>query len=328
MNRVEVYLKAKERLEELARSEHVDINKYYSPATPKTLKANRAENQVYIAESRSDIDLPFLFYLFCGLLADRQYMGNIIKFYSKSSDTQQILSNVLSGYDPKETLENYDDAIALKQAIISRYPNKIKNDNKWENYLTGVYQCARFLVDGKIGGIDLSFEYLLTELKTSDELKVYLYKLRVLIVNLYEVGTAVCYNWLKECGAIWLAKPDLHIKRVVAAELIKYDNKIFDPEQDDADKIIAEYRRNHMDKMYFPSGYGISKRCKLYPDEFVALYMWEWAQEIRNNNTDSQCSAFKLDRILYLYCTNGRFYLDDGDNDISEDGLLGMIGVD
>lgn len=328
MNRVEVYLKAKEKLEELAKTEHIDINKYYSPATPKTLKENRAENQVYIAESFSNIDLPFLFYLFCGLLADRQYMGNIIEFYSKSSDTQQILSDVLSGYDPKKTLENYTDALALKQAIISRYPNKIKNGSKWENYLTGVYQCARFLVDGKIGGTDLDFEYLLTEPQTADELKVYLHKLRVLYVNLCEVGPAVCYNWLKECGAIWLAKPDLHIKRVVAAELMKCDNGIFDPEKDDADKVIAKYRSNRMDRMNFPSGYGIRKSCKLYPDEYVALYMWEWAQEIRNNSTDNQCSAFKLDRILYLYCTNGHFYLDDGDNDISEDGLLEMIGVD
>ncbi|HEZ7987213.1 MAG TPA: hypothetical protein RWO09_09840 [Ruminococcus sp.] len=327
MNRVEVFLKAKEKLEALAQSEHIDINKYYSPATPKTLKENRAENQVYIAESCSNMDLPFLFYLFCGLLADRQYMGNIIKFYSKSSDTQQMLSDILLGYDPKKTIENYTDAAALKQAIINRYPNKIKNESKWENYLTGVHQCARFLVDGKIGGTDLSFEYLLTEPKTADELKVYLHKLRILIVNLCEVGPAVCYNWLKECGVIWLAKPDLHIKRVVAAELMKYDNKEFDPEQMDADKIIEKYRRNHMDSMSFPSGYGIRKSCKLYSDEFVALYMWEWAQEIRNSSTDSQCSAFKLDRILYLYCTNGHFYLDDDDdNDISESGLLGMIG--
>ncbi len=328
MNRVEVYLKAKEKLEKLAESEHIDINKYYSPATMKTLKESCTEKQVYIAESCSSSNLPFLFYNFCGLLADRQYMGNIIKFYSKSSDTQQILSDVLFGYDPKETLKNYTDAVALKQKIIIRYPNKIKNDSKWENYLTGVYQCARFLVDGEIGETDLSFEYLLKEPQTADELKVYLYKLRILIKNLCEVGPAVCYNWLKECGAIWLAKPDLHIKRVVAAELMKYDNEVIDFEKDDADKIIAKYRSNHMDRMCFPSGYGISKNCKLYPDEFVALYMWEWAQEIRNNSTDSNCSAYKLDRILYLYCTNGRFYLDDGNNDISENGLLGMIGED
>lgn len=327
MNRVEVYLKAKERLEELAKSEHVDINKYYSPATPQTLKKNRAESQVYIAESCSNMDLPFLFYQFCGLLADRQYMGNIIKFYSKSSDTQQILSDVLSGYDPKKVLENYTDACALKQAIISRYPNKIQNDSKWENYLTGVYQCARFLVDGKIEGTDLSFEYLLTEPKTADELKIYLHKLRVLIVNLCEVGPAVCYNWLKECGAVWLAKPDLHIKRVVAAELLKSENKTFDLERDNADTIIADYRKRNMEKMGFPNNAGIRKSCKLYADEYVAVYMWEWAQEIRNNSIDGQCSAFKLDRILYLYCTNGRFYLDDDrDDDISEDGLLGMIG--
>ncbi len=327
MNRVEVYLRAKEKLEILAESKQIDINKYYSPASPGILRNHLAEKQVYLAKSCTKMDLPFLFYLFCALLADRQYMGNIIKFYSKSSDTQQILCDVLSGYNPKKTLETFSDAISLKRAIISRYPNKIKNDDKWESYLTGIYQCARFLVEGRIGGTDLNFEYLLTEPKTADELKLYLHKLRVLIVNLCEVGAAVCYNWLKECGAIWLAKPDLHIKRVVAAELLKYDNKEFDSEQHDADNIIAEYRRNNMDRMEFPSGSGIRKSCKLYPDEYVALYMWEWAKEIRDNSADSQCSAFKLDRILYLYCTNGHFYLDDGgDDDISEDGLLGMIG--
>lgn len=45
MNRVDVYLKVKEKLEKLAESEHIDICKYYSPATPKTLKENRAEKK-------------------------------------------------------------------------------------------------------------------------------------------------------------------------------------------------------------------------------------------------------------------------------------------
>lgn len=323
MNRVEVYLEAKEKLEKLARSQKIDINKYYSPALPEVLRNDLAKKQVYVAKPSASIDLPFLFYQFCGLLTDRQYMGNIIKFYARPFDTQQILSDVLSGFDPQKTLENYNDPAALKRAIVSRYPDKIKNDDKWESYLTGVYQCAHFLVEGRIADTNLSFEYLLTEPKTADELKVYLHKLR-LIVSLREVGPAVCYNWLKECGAIWLAKPDLHIKRVVAAELLKCENKTFDPERDNADEIIAKYRRNHMDRMGFPSGFGITKKCKLSPDEYAALYMWEWAQEIRNSSADNQCSAFKLDRILYLYCTNGHFYLDE-DNDISEAGLLGMI---
>ena len=100
MNRVVVYLKAKEKLEKLAKSKQIDINKYYSPASPGILRNHLAEKKVYLAKSCTKMDLPFLFYLFCGLLADRQYMGNIIKFYSKSSDTQQVLCDVLSGYNP------------------------------------------------------------------------------------------------------------------------------------------------------------------------------------------------------------------------------------
>ncbi len=70
MNRVEVYLKAKETMERLAKSQKVDINKYYIPASPETLRKNLAEKGVYITNPSTSIDLPVLFYLFCGHLAD------------------------------------------------------------------------------------------------------------------------------------------------------------------------------------------------------------------------------------------------------------------
>ena len=307
MEIVKVYLKAKENLEALAQNQGVDITKYYVPTHTK----------------KYGNGINYFFYLFCGHLADRQYMGNIIKFYHKNSDTQKIMETILFNYDPKKTINAYNNEENLIQEIKKRYPDKIKNTEKWNEYLTGICECARFLTDGNINGQKISFDDLLNEPKTEDEIKIYLYKLRLIINNITGVGVAVCYNWLKECGAVWLAKPDLHIKRVVAKLLIK-EMGIQTFDIDNADKIIDEYRKDNKSAISFPSVKWINKNSKLYADEFVAVYMWKWAQEIRNNSDDNRCTAYKLDRILYLYCTNGHFYLDD-DNDISEDGLLGMI---
>lgn len=311
MNRVEIYSKAKEELEAYAKNQNVDITKYYVPTH----------------EKKYGTGINYYFYLFCGHLSDRQYMGNIIKFFSRSSDTQKIMEDVLFHYDPEKTIESYQCAEGIMQEINKRYPGKITNVDKWLEYLTGIYQCANYLVDGRIGRKNLSVDSLLKEPKTVDELKIYLYKLRLIIKNLCGVGTAVCYNWLKECGAVWLAKPDLHIKRVVA-EILKCEMKEKNLDKYSADGIILAYKKDNQSKMGFPTGSGINKNSKLYADEYVAVFMWEWSKAIRDaqKDGDRECTAYKLDRVLYLYCTNGRFYLDeDRNNAISEENLLEMI---
>lgn len=329
MKRISLYNESKKKLEELAEYQGVDINKYYTPPTPQQIRNDLAKKNISVAKNdNSDFDIPALFYLFCGHLSDRQFMGNVIKFYNDNSDTQKIMGEVLFGYDPKKTIDHYNSYDALKLEIKRRYPNKIKNEEKWNEYLNGIYQCAHFMVEGKLGGTTLNFNVLLKEPKNSDELKIYLYTLRCIKNNLPGVGVAVCYNWLKECGAVWLAKPDLHIKRVVAA-LIGQEKGEINSDEDNADKIISEYRKQNIGAMRFPSICGINKNSKLDIDEYVAVYMWEWAKEIREAKIDGdkKCTAYKLDRILYLYCTNGRFYLDDKYN-ISEGNLLEMISDD
>ncbi|WP_028511419.1 hypothetical protein [Ruminococcus sp. NK3A76] len=311
MNRINVYLKAKDDLEKLANKQDVDISKYYKPGFEKIYGDG----------------INHYFYLFCGHDSDRQYMGNIVKFYNDSSDTQEILSDILYGFDPKKTTKNYTNVDNLIDKLKEEYPNKIENEKKWNEYLTGIYQCAVFLSNGKIGGKELTFDHdhLLKEPENIEEFKKYLYDLRYIKNNIAGVGPAVCYNWLKECGAIWLAKPDLHIKRVVA-ELLKTNNTSNDHDKSMADKVIQKYINNHREEMRFPELKGIKKNSRLTCDEYVALYMWEWAKEIREKGFDKDCSAYKLDRVLYLFCTNGHFYLDDNsNNEISEDKLLDII---
>lgn len=338
MNRVEVYLKAKETLERLAKSQKVDINKYYIPASPETLRKNLAEKGVYITNPSTSIDLPVLFYLFCGHLADRQFMSNTVRFYTKGNyDTQRVLGKVFGNYNPVHVAE-FGDVEAIKKAIVEISPNKIQNENRWNEYLTGIHECAKWLLSNQLPNGDFDISVIISMLGTCEnktDIRKMLFDLRPLwykYQHLTGVGPAVCYNWLKECGAVWLTKPDLHIKRIVA-KLLKKEMRFEDyaeienTEEDltrIAEKIIDQYLKNNPHETQFPKGTGISGQCKMTKDEFIAVYMWKWAQEIRKYSADNQCSAYKLDRVLYLYCTNGYFYLE-GDGDLSEDGLLGMI---
>ena len=323
MNRIELYKEAKSDLEEYAHSCNIkNIEKYYLP--------QKYDETVHKSFTRA---LNYYFYLFCGHLADRQFMGNVIKFYFDGSDTQQILQEVLFFYDPQRVIEKYNDIDDLKQAIRVINPIKIQNEAKWDEYLTGIYQCAVFLISGEIGNNALSFDDLLSEPMNSDSMKIYLHSLRPIINNITGVGTAVCYNWLKECGATWLAKPDLHIKRIVG-ELIKQDSpsnykEIINAGYETticAEKVISKYLKLNPQNKCFPKDncYGIRTHEKLTLDEFIALYMWEWANDIRIKNVDSNITTYKLDRILYLYCTNGDFYMDR-DKKISERKLFEKI---
>lgn len=320
MNRVEIYQYAKERLEQRAKKCDISYERletaYYQPCR----------------EVRFGSEINNYFYLFCEHLADRQYMGNIIKFYT--SDTQEVLKQVLFDYDVQKTSVTYKDIESIMQKIREINSNIIQNEPKWEEYLTGIYQCALYLTSGKIGDTVIPFDRILQKPVNANEMKVYVHSLRPIINNLCGVGTAVCYNWLKECGADWLAKPDLHIKRVVAELLLRemkrddckdIENIDLNPKQE-ADKIIAKFLRNCPEYKQFPQNAGISNQKKLTADEFVAVYMFEWVEEIRNSGADDTITAFKLDRILYLYCTNGYFYKEDfNSQNISEKDLLTAI---
>lgn len=322
MDKVELYLYAKEGLERHAADCGISASSYYQPV--------QKENGL----GRNDY-----FELFCGLLSDRQYMGNIVKFYVKGeavSDTQKFLLEVLSAYNPEEVLNNYGSAEALFEEIKTRRPDKVQNEEKWAEYITGIYMCAEYLTKGKLADIEMPFERVLQEPTSSDDMKVYLHDLRLFTDNMSGVGIAVCYNWLKECGAFWLAKPDMHIKRVVAellrSEMQPEDYVVIDAESDKnkrADKLISTYLKKYKAKKSFPKGRGISGRKSLRPDEFVAFYMYEWSEEIRKSGKDDAVTPFKLDRILYLYCTEGNFF-NDADKCrknpiITEENLLDKI---
>lgn len=318
MNRVELYSYAKCRLEKLADDQGISSQDYYSP-----------KKYDEITQKRFPSSSDYYFYLFCGHFADRQYMGNIVKFYTKEdtknkrpSKTELLLKDILFDFSTTKTIEYYKD----KESFLNKTFENLKKNNseinteKWNEYLSGIYIMANWLVGNKL-------DSFLADLKSVDELKIIQYNARKIQKAVKGVGPAVCYNWLKECGAESLAKPDLHIKRVVAELIYKENNHKLEIPQEltgskRADKILEQYLKLSENKVLkeFPNNSGISRRCKLSIDEYVAVYMFEWAKEVNE-------TPFKLDRVLYLYCTNGYFYgksTNKSDN-ISEKDLLNQI---
>lgn len=328
MERKELYLKAKENLEEYANKRGITKERlesvYYKPKDYNEIRKDLSEKGIEIQSTNGKTDYPVIFYLFCGHFADRQYMGNIVKFYTKedtknkrASKTELFLNEILYNYSPTKIILNKESCDDFVKESLKKVDYKDVNEDKWKEYFNGIYSMAKFLNSSSI-------ENTLSPVDSIDSLKIKLYETRKIQNQIKGVGPAVCYNWLKECGATWLAKPDLHIKRVVA-ELIFNENKdsLEEPNENDlskrADIILQKYLDLEKNKKLrsFPANMGIKANCKLSVDEFVTVYMWEWAKEIG-------VSAYQLDRIMYLYCTGGDFFMDR-DKMISEVNLLEMI---
>ncbi len=313
MNRVELYKKAKKNLEEYAKNCGITTERL------KTAYYNPREYDEHRYKSKKS----FYFFLFCEHLADRQVMGNIVKFYKKDNDhlvTQEMLKKLLCDWNVsdvvkmdfnelyskfevttiyKSKIEQYNNTVYFKKGKdIDTKNEKERNKKKefytkmWKTYLCGIYQMAHYLNEGFIPCFDSKFnkcnnilasnlptsEYLFnSKINNEDDLKRCLNESGKIAKHIKGVGTAVLCNWLKECGITFLAKPDLHIMRIVRA-LEKNDN---------------------------------------LSEEDTVVYMYNWAIELK-------ITAYELDRILYLYCTNGNFYMDR-DKTISEENLLAMI---
>lgn len=308
MNKVDLYLYAKERLEQGAKEHKIDIEKYYCP------ECSGSSNY---------------FKAFCGLFPDRQYMKNIIKWCICGSKTDEVLSDRLFKFDAEKTYQEYVESAKSLFDSLANDPriDVLHNEKYWEEYADAICQCASYLCRSEYRRDDHTITLapiadLLKPPTNTDDLKAILFNIRPLYENMRGMGAAVCSNWLKECGAVWLAKPDLHIKRVIA-ELLK---KEMSSSETDSDKVISSYLRKHSDLKRFP----FATRKRLSKDEFASVYMYQWAEDIRKSGKETNVTAFKLDRVIFLYCTGGKFYSDDGEPNcrnmgISEEDLISRI---
>lgn len=315
MDRVKLYNEVKNKLEELADKQGVYIEKYYHP------------NCSCWHDKR-----PNYFEELCGDIQDGSYISGVIgywKEYSKENNKSILvkdkISGIFNGFQYQNALD-YDNWTLLINHFCDVMPNTVnkekhwinngnsetKANTMWQQYVKGLYNGAEYLSEHKSFENTMKLkEFLNAAPKTIEEVKELLYQLRSLWSKVSGMGIPLCYNWIKECGATWLAKPDTHISRVV--------DSIIEKDYSTWDKFIIH------NPAYEKYNNKPRKPC-VYSEERIALFMWEWAKEIRESNKhgDKECTTYKLDRILYLYCTNGFFYLDK-DKIISEENLLSII---
>ena len=295
--KTDLYLYAKTRIEECAHKKGIsqtrlDTN-YYKP-TPDRGKGALENNY---------------FFLFCEHYVDRQYMKNIIKIYS--SNTTELLKKVMCDYDVVKFLDKYTSLENFKSAVSNNDTNSITDRIEWSHFIEEIYKCAKYLKEYTINEKKVCLSELInSKPETLDEYKKLLNDIRIFKNHFYGVGEAVAYNWIKECGAEWLSKPDMHVSDIVL-EMVKHDNTFsFDNEKK------------------FPK--PISQRCSLTKDELITLYMFYWSQKIKNSGQDNSITPFKLDRILYLYCTNACFYMEPcqtTETTITKEDLLQHIDI-
>lgn len=296
MNRVELYSYAKCKIEKLAKAQDINIDKYYAP----------------------NCDNKYL--QLCGDIQDGGFISGIINFFGNYNGEETVkdrIEQIIPNFDYRTVLE-YDNWETLLEKFCKVMPAKLdsqkqllinqKNPTIWQKYVKGIFQGAEYL-GLKYTNIKSIDDILSDTPYDFESIKSKLYELRLLKNKICGFGFALCYNWVKECGAQWLAKPDRHISKIV--------NTIIEKDHGSWKSFIKENPRYN----------NYENGEKLVREEQIALFMWEWANDPKMKEVDADITPYKLDRILYLYCTNGNFYLES-EKKISEDFLLKMINND
>lgn len=223
--------------------------------------------QKYFVPEGNDTSNSILLRL-CSSLQNSGMMHNSIKFNDKDApEYRTAVETVMCGFDTKTAAAKYSDWTAIYNAIINTgiSDNGIreKKETNWEKYCRGLYDGLQFLTSGN--GEKKIQQLVSTTMLTDTEIGI----ISDISNKIHGLGFALTCDWLKECGCVWLAKPDVHINGVIM----------------------------HLK--------GVDK----IKDRDVLREMFSWAEVVKNSDTDSSATAYKLDKIIWLLCT-GEFYLD------------------
>lgn len=166
-------------------------------------------------------------------------MHNSIRF-NESRERRELIKSALCDFDGKAALDKFNNAEELYNALTdvgrldAGLQKQINNDTKaearakkkgmhytpkkhlptnWQKYANGLFDGLKFLYNEK--GIEL-IDGLCKDPTSENELKSKLKTLGGIEKRIHGLGFALCCDWIKECGARWLAKPDVHIKVVAS----------------------------------------------------------------------------------------------------------------
>lgn len=199
-------------------------------------------------------------------------MHNSIRF-NESEERYDHIKQVLCDFDAQKVLRKYSTWKALYNALThngewDKGKQKEEDDIKtnWGKYAKGLYAGVDFL-ENKKGNQKIAA--LCQEPADEAELDKKIKELKHIERSIHGLGFALTCDWLKECGCTWLAKPDIHIRKVCAA-LAAIENE---------------------EKM---------------TDVDVIKFVFHFAKELRQAYPD--VTGYKLDKIIWLICT-GNFYL-------------------
>lgn len=241
---------------------------------------------------------------------------------------EELGSKALNDYNPDEiagkTFERLKEDIA--ETVVD-YRNNRAGSNKsskkklnatdiskkgmFQEYVRGIACAATFLVANSGSGlklvnkaIELSYydlwDYEMNEIP--NDIRISIKDICKAINktsdgNSAGLGPALVRDFLKECGCVWLAKPDVH-----AIEIFKR-LKILDKNKDTA---------------YYGSVKGA--------DQFTEK-IFNFARSLRANSTmnHSSITPYKLDKLVWLLCT-GNFYLHKKKTDIHDLISVNLLG--
>ena len=232
----------------------------------------------------------------------------------------ELGSKTLNDYDPHKIAEkNFERLKEHIAEIVVDYRNNRagsngSSDNKlnatdisekkmFQEYVRGIVCAAKFLVDNSDSGlksvnkaIELSYyekwDYKMNEIP--NDIRISIKDICKAIDktsdgNSAGLGPALVRDFLKECGCVWLAKPDVH-----AIEIFK--------------------RLKIIDKNKATAYYGSVKGA----DQFTEK-IFNFARNLRANSVKNHSSItpYKLDKLVWLLCT-GNFYLHEKKTDIHD----------
>ena len=140
-----------------------------------------------------------------------------------------------------------------------------KRETNWMKYCRGLYDGLKYLVYDN--GEEIINELAATPVLTDSNLEI----ISLISNQIHGLGFALTCDWIKECGCLWVSKPDNHIKCVV---------------------------------QYI-------KKTETIKDKDVLIFIDSWAKELRHSGRFDNISAYKIDKIIWLLCTGNFYLDDN-----------------
>ena len=209
------------------------------------------------------------FYRLASSLQNSGQMSHSIQFHT-SEPHRRAIGNVLYDFNAEKAAMHYAAPREVYDALLSAgiHDNGTGKNQQtnWMKYARGLFDGAHFLATE--GGEEKLAEMIAMP-ETQIELNDAIEAITGIQKRIHGLGFALTCDWLKECGCTWLAKPDIHINKIVSR--IKEKDSV--------------------------------------PDKEVVRFIFDWAKLVREEGVDEDATTYKLDKMLWLVCTEN-FYLD------------------